>query len=198
MRFIGKNPAAATSGRSTRLRTARRSGMTSISPTSRPGSTLVPVNSRSCTRSRWTSSTCILPNGVTSERSLVNFTLQVWRQAGPRDAGRMVQYDSKDISPDMSFLEMLDVLNERLIEGGDVPIAFDHDCREGICGSCSLMINGVAHGPMPGTAACQLHMRSFKDGASITIEPWRGPGPSLPPQLGGERRAPRHLNPAGG
>jgi len=73
----------------------------------------------------------------------------------------------------MSFLEMLDVVNERLIERGQVPIAFDHDCREGICGSCSLMINGVAHGPMPGTATCQLHMRSFKDGAVITVEPWR-------------------------
>src|SRR5215210_7304322 len=85
----------------------------------------------------------------------------------------MVEYDAPGISPDMSFLEMLDVLNERLAERGEVPIAFDHDCREGICGSCSLMINGVAHGPMPGTATCQLHMRSFKDGAVITVEPWR-------------------------
>src|SRR4051794_21222936 len=85
----------------------------------------------------------------------------------------MVQYQANDISPDMSFLEMLDVVNERLMERGELPIAFDHDCREGICGSCSLMINGVAHGPMPGTATCQLHMRSFKDGAVITVEPWR-------------------------
>jgi succinate dehydrogenase / fumarate reductase iron-sulfur subunit len=85
----------------------------------------------------------------------------------------MVEYAAPDISPDMSFLEMLDVVNERLIEAGDEPIAFDHDCREGICGSCSLMINGAAHGPMKGTATCQLHMRSFRDGQLIEIEPWR-------------------------
>jgi succinate dehydrogenase / fumarate reductase iron-sulfur subunit len=84
-----------------------------------------------------------------------------------------VEYDAPDISPDMSFLEMLDVVNERLITAGDEPIAFDHDCREGICGSCSLMINGAAHGPMRGTATCQLHMRSFRDGDTITVEPWR-------------------------
>jgi succinate dehydrogenase / fumarate reductase iron-sulfur subunit len=85
----------------------------------------------------------------------------------------MVEYDAPDISPDMSFLEMLDVINERLIEKGEEPIAFDHDCREGICGSCSLMINGAAHGPMKGTATCQLHMRSFRDGDVINVEPWR-------------------------
>ena len=85
----------------------------------------------------------------------------------------MVRYEAKDISPDMSFLEMLDVVNERLIEQGDEPIVFDHDCREGICGSCGLMINGVAHGPQKGTTACQLHMRHFADGDAITIEPWR-------------------------
>jgi succinate dehydrogenase / fumarate reductase iron-sulfur subunit len=85
----------------------------------------------------------------------------------------MVEYDAPDISPDMSFLEMLDVVNERLIEKGEEPIAFDHDCREGICGSCSLMINGAAHGPMKGTATCQLHMRSFHDGDVINVEPWR-------------------------
>jgi succinate dehydrogenase / fumarate reductase iron-sulfur subunit len=103
----------------------------------------------------------------------MNFTLHVWRQAGPDAKGKMVGYEATDISPDMSFLEMLDVVNERLTERGDVPIAFDHDCREGICGMCSLMINGVAHGPMKGTATCQLHMRSFKDGDKIYIEPWR-------------------------
>ena len=103
----------------------------------------------------------------------MNLILHVWRQAGPADAGRMVRYEAGDISPDMSFLEMLDVVNERLMEQGEPPIAFDHDCREGICGSCSLMINGVAHGPMKGTATCQLHMRSFKDGDTIYIEPWR-------------------------
>jgi succinate dehydrogenase / fumarate reductase iron-sulfur subunit len=85
----------------------------------------------------------------------------------------MVEYEARDISPDMSFLEMLDVVNERLMERGEVPIAFDHDCREGICGSCSLMINGVAHGPERGTASCQLHMRRFKDGDTVTVEPWR-------------------------
>jgi succinate dehydrogenase / fumarate reductase iron-sulfur subunit len=85
----------------------------------------------------------------------------------------MVDYDAPGISPDMSFLEMLDVVNERLMEKGEEPIAFDHDCREGICGSCSLMINGAAHGPMKGTATCQLHMRSFRDGDVIDIEPWR-------------------------
>ena len=103
----------------------------------------------------------------------MNLTLHVWRQAGPNTAGRMVQYEAKDISPDASFLEMLDVVNERLIAQGEEPIAFDHDCREGICGSCSLMINGYAHGPNKGTATCQLHMRSFADGDTIFIEPWR-------------------------
>ncbi|HEU4699973.1 MAG TPA: succinate dehydrogenase/fumarate reductase iron-sulfur subunit [Gemmatimonadales bacterium] len=103
----------------------------------------------------------------------MNLTLHVWRQPTPSAEGRLVTYQVGDISPDMSFLEMLDVLNERLQEGGEEPIAFDHDCREGICGSCSLMINGVAHGPMKGTATCQLHMRSFKDGDVIYIEPWR-------------------------
>src|ERR671939_2251266 len=103
----------------------------------------------------------------------MNLTLHVWRQAGPEVEGRLVRYDAPEISPDMSFLEMLDVVNERLVEQGQTPIAFDHDCREGICGSCSLMINGVAHGPQRGTATCQLHMRSFKDGDTITVEPWR-------------------------
>ncbi len=103
----------------------------------------------------------------------MNLTLRVWRQAAPSAPGRMVRYEAPDISPDMSFLEMLDVVNERLTAKGEEPIAFDHDCREGICGSCSLMIDGVAHGPMKGTATCQLHMRSFEDGAEIHVEPWR-------------------------
>jgi succinate dehydrogenase / fumarate reductase iron-sulfur subunit len=103
----------------------------------------------------------------------VNLTLHVWRQAGPNQPGKMVQYEARDVSPDMSFLEMLDMVNERLIAKGELPIAFDHDCREGICGSCGMMINGVAHGPMKGTATCQLHMRSFEDGDEIYIEPWR-------------------------
>jgi succinate dehydrogenase / fumarate reductase iron-sulfur subunit len=103
----------------------------------------------------------------------MNLTLHIWRQSGPGARGRMVRYDAHDISPDMSFLEMLDVVNERLMETGEAPVAFDHDCREGICGSCSLMINGVAHGPNQGTATCQLHMRSFADGDEIHVEPWR-------------------------
>jgi succinate dehydrogenase / fumarate reductase iron-sulfur subunit len=99
--------------------------------------------------------------------------LHVWRQAGPDAPGKLERYEAPDVSPDMSFLEMLDVVNEGLVESGQMPIAFDHDCREGICGSCGLMINGVAHGPMKGTATCQLHMRSFNDGDEIYIEPWR-------------------------
>ncbi len=99
--------------------------------------------------------------------------LRVWRQKNSESKGELVQYNCDDVSPDMSFLEMLDVLNESLTQQGDEPIAFDHDCREGICGMCSLMINGIAHGPERGTTACQLHMRVFKDGQTITIEPWR-------------------------
>jgi succinate dehydrogenase / fumarate reductase, iron-sulfur subunit len=103
----------------------------------------------------------------------VKVHLRVWRQAGPNDGGHFEDYDVDDVSPDMSFLELFDVLNERLIADGTEPIAFDHDCREGICGACSLMINGVAHGPNRGTATCQLHMRRFRDGDEIRIEPWR-------------------------
>lgn len=99
--------------------------------------------------------------------------LHVWRQAGPEVDGEMHTYDAPDISEEMSFLEMLDVVNERLNAEGHEPIAFEHDCREGICGSCGMMINGQAHGPVLGTAACQLHMRSFTDGDEIFIEPWR-------------------------
>ncbi|GAA2000163.1 MULTISPECIES: succinate dehydrogenase/fumarate reductase iron-sulfur subunit [Nocardioides] len=102
----------------------------------------------------------------------MNLTLNIWRQANPTAAGAMHQYHVQDISEDMSFLEMLDVLNEQLNEQGEDPVAFDHDCREGICGSCDLMIDGQAHGPEV-TTTCQLHMRSFKDGQEITIEPWR-------------------------
>lgn len=103
----------------------------------------------------------------------MDLTLKVWRQKGPEADGKMVSYQVKDISPDMSFLEMMDVLNEQLINSGDEPVAFDHDCREGICGSCSLYINGQPHGPKKLTTTCQLHMRSFKDGDTIYIEPWR-------------------------
>lgn len=103
----------------------------------------------------------------------MNLTLHVWRQKNARSEGKMVEYPVKDISPDMSFLEMLDVLNEELQKKGEEPIAFDSDCREGICGMCSLVINGVPHGPERGTATCQLHMRRFRDGDTIVIEPWR-------------------------
>ncbi len=103
----------------------------------------------------------------------MRFTLHVWRQASPTAAGKMASYDAPEISSDMLFLEMLDVVNERLSERGEDPIAFSHDCREGICGSCALMINGVAHGPVAGAAVCQVHMRSFADGSDIYIEPWR-------------------------
>jgi succinate dehydrogenase / fumarate reductase iron-sulfur subunit len=103
----------------------------------------------------------------------MNITLKVWRQKGPNDAGRLVEYSAKDVSPDMSFLEMLDVVNEGLIKKSEDPIAFDSDCREGICGMCSLVINGQAHGPERGTATCQLHMRTFSDGDTITVEPFR-------------------------
>jgi succinate dehydrogenase / fumarate reductase iron-sulfur subunit len=103
----------------------------------------------------------------------MNLTLRVWRQKNRTTPGKFVTYPAKDISPDMSFLEMLDVLNEELIKRGEEQIAFDHDCREGICGMCSLVINGIPHGPLKATTTCQLHMRTFKDGDTITIEPWR-------------------------
>jgi len=103
----------------------------------------------------------------------MNLTLKVWRQKDAKTAGKMVDYKVENISPDSSFLEMMDVLNEDLINKGDEPVAFDHDCREGICGMCSLYINGEAHGPDKLVTTCQLHMRKFKDGDTITIEPWR-------------------------
>ena len=103
----------------------------------------------------------------------MRISLRVWRQKGPSVPGALAVYDVPDISPDMSFLEMLDIVNERLATDGEEPIAFDHDCREGICGSCGLMINGQAHGPQQGTATCQLHMRKFNDGDTIVVEPWR-------------------------
>lgn len=103
----------------------------------------------------------------------MNLTLKVWRQKNGSDKGGFATYAVKDISPDMSFLEMFDVLNEQLIHKGEDPIAFDHDCREGICGMCSMYINGRAHGPWRSTTTCQLHMRAFKDGDTIVVEPWR-------------------------
>jgi succinate dehydrogenase / fumarate reductase iron-sulfur subunit len=104
---------------------------------------------------------------------LKNLKLKIWRQSGPNDSGHFKDYVVDEISDEASFLEMLDVLNETLISQNELPVVFDHDCREGICGTCSLMINGQAHGPQRGTATCQLHMRKFKSGDEIVIEPWR-------------------------
>lgn len=106
----------------------------------------------------------------------MNLTLKIWRQKNANDTGKIVEYKVSDVSPDMSFLEMIDVLNNDLVEKGDDPVAFDHDCREGICGMCSMFINGEAHGPNRGVTTCQLHMRSFNTGDTIYIEPWRTEG----------------------
>ena len=103
----------------------------------------------------------------------MDLNLKIWRQASPESKGEMVDYHVSDVSPEMSFLEMIDVLNEQLIAKGEDPVAFDHDCREGICGMCSMFINGEAHGPQKATTTCQLHMRKFNDGDTIYIEPWR-------------------------
>jgi succinate dehydrogenase / fumarate reductase iron-sulfur subunit len=110
---------------------------------------------------------------MSSHAGSMNLKLRVWRQKSARDAGGFVTYPATNVSPDMSFLELLDVVNETLIATGEEPIAFDHDCREGICGTCGMVINGIPHGPRKATTACQLHMRSFGDGDTITIEPWR-------------------------
>jgi succinate dehydrogenase iron-sulfur subunit len=103
----------------------------------------------------------------------MRLVLHIWRQPHAAAKGRMARYEAPNVSPDMSFLEMLDVLNEDLIARGEEPVAFDHDCREGICGSCGFMINGVAHGPLRGATVCQLHMRHFRDGEELYLEPWR-------------------------
>jgi len=103
----------------------------------------------------------------------MRITLKVWRQQGPTKPGTLVDYVAESVSPDMSFLEMLDVVNETVIARGEDPIAFDSDCREGICGTCGFLIDGIAHGPVRGTTVCQLHMRSFRDGDTLTLEPWR-------------------------
>ena len=106
----------------------------------------------------------------------LNLKLKIWKQDGPKAKGRFETYEMENVSPDSSFLEMIDLLNEKLINQGTEPIAFDHDCREGICGACSLFINGRAHGPDTGITTCQMHMRNFKDGETIVIEPWRTGG----------------------
>jgi succinate dehydrogenase / fumarate reductase, iron-sulfur subunit len=128
----------------------------------------------------------------------MDLTLKVWRQKDKNATGQMVTYPIKGISPDMSFLEMMDVLNEDLLLKGEDPIAFDHDCREGICGMCSLFINGRPHGPERGTTTCQLHMRHFKDGDTITIEPWRAAAFPVHKDLVVDRSAFDRIQQAGG
>lgn len=128
----------------------------------------------------------------------MNLTLKIWRQKGPEDKGKMVDYKVSDISEHMSFLEMMDVLNEQLIAEGDEPVAFDHDCREGICGMCSLYINGEAHGPDRGITTCQLHMRMFNDGDTIYIEPWRAKAFPVIKDLVVDRTAFERIQQAGG
>ena len=128
----------------------------------------------------------------------MNLTLQIWRQENAQTKGKIIEYPIQDISPDMSFLEMLDILNRQLITNGDIPVAFDHDCREGICGSCSLYINGEAHGPDRRVTTCQLHMRKFKDGDTITIEPFRAQAFPVIKDLTVDRSAFDRVQQAGG
>jgi succinate dehydrogenase / fumarate reductase iron-sulfur subunit len=128
----------------------------------------------------------------------MKFTLNIWRQQGPDETGRFVAYQADDVSPDMSFLEMLDGVNHGLIAQGEEPVAFEEDCREGICGSCSLVINGVPHGPDRGIATCQLYMRRFPDGSTITIEPWRARAFPIIQDLVVDRRALDRIMQAGG
>lgn len=128
----------------------------------------------------------------------MNLTLKIWRQKNEKTAGKLETYQVKGISPDMSFLEMIDVLNEQLITENKEPIAFDHDCREGICGMCSMFINGQPHGPKQGVTTCQLHMRSFKDGETITIEPWRATAFPIIKDLSVNRSAFDRIMAAGG
>ncbi|MQA78893.1 MAG: succinate dehydrogenase/fumarate reductase iron-sulfur subunit [Streptosporangiales bacterium] len=124
--------------------------------------------------------------------------LRIWRQRGPDDKGRLVRYEVDDLSPDMSFLELLDVLNESLAGAGEDPVAFDHDCREGICGACGMVIDGLAHGPQRATTACQLHLRSFDDGQTVTVEPWRSRAFPLVKDLVVDRSAFDRIIEAGG
>jgi len=128
----------------------------------------------------------------------MKITLHVWRQKNAKTPGGFKTYVRPDVSPDMSFLEMLDMLNEDLVAKGEVPVVFDHDCREGICGSCGFVINGVAHGPDDGTTVCQLHMRSFKDGDELTLEPWRAKAFPLLKDLMVDRSAFDRIIAAGG
>ncbi|WP_324080110.1 succinate dehydrogenase/fumarate reductase iron-sulfur subunit [Geomonas sp.] len=128
----------------------------------------------------------------------MNLVLHVWRQKGPNEPGKMEQYEAKNVSPDQSFLEMLDEVNEQLIKAGQDPIVFDHDCREGICGMCSQVINGIPHGGQERTTVCQLHMRNFKDGDTIYIEPWRAKAFPIIRDLVVDRTALDRISEAGG
>ena len=128
----------------------------------------------------------------------ISFKLKIWRQRGPKEKGQFKVYEMKDIPTDTSFLEMLDILNEQLINAGEEPVVFDHDCREGICGMCSLYINGNPHGPATGATTCQLYMRRFKDGETITVEPWRSAGFPVIRDLMVDRRAYDKIMQAGG
>jgi succinate dehydrogenase iron-sulfur subunit len=128
----------------------------------------------------------------------VDLNLKVWRQDGPSAAGRFETYEMRDVSAEMSFLELFDVLNEQLNARGEEPVAFDHDCREGICGSCAMMIDGRAHGPQTGTATCQLHLRKLQDGATVTVEPWRAAGFPIIRDLAVNRSAFDRIVEAGG
>jgi len=128
----------------------------------------------------------------------VDLNLKVWRQAGPDTEGRFETYEMRDVSPEMSFLELFDILNDQLTAQGVEPVAFDHDCREGICGSCAMMIDGRAHGPETGTATCQLHLRKLQDGATVTVEPWRSGGFPLIKDLAVNRSALDRIVEAGG
>lgn len=128
----------------------------------------------------------------------ISFKLKVWRQRGPKEKGQFKVYEMKDIPTDTSFLEMLDILNEQLVNQGEEPVVFDHDCREGICGMCSLYVNGHPHGPATGATTCQLYMRRFKDGDTITVEPWRSAGFPVIRDLMVDRRAYDKIMQAGG
>ncbi len=135
---------------------------------------------------------------MSHDSSGLNLKLKIWRQKNPQSKGALKDYDLKGVSPDMSFLEMLDVLNQDLIKKNEEPVAFDHDCREGICGSCSLVINGAPHGPDTGTATCQLHMRRFKSGETLVVEPFRAKAFPVQKDLSTDRSALDRLVQAGG
>lgn len=137
-------------------------------------------------------------SGKNSASGRMKLNLSVWRQKDAKEQGKMVNYSVTDVNPDMSFLEMMDLLNEQLIKKGEEPIEFDNDCREGICGSCNMVVDGTAHGPVQGTATCQLHMRHYKDGDSITVEPWRAAAMPVLRDLVVDRSALDRIMQAGG